>query len=122
MARLSKREARLRRQRRIKKKIRGTSERPRLCVYRSLNHIYAQIIEDTTGRTLASASSVSKNIAPLVGKDGGNKKGAVIVGEAIAKIALSKGIKKVVFDRNGFLYHGRVKELAEAARKSGLEF
>ena len=122
MARLSKREARLRRQRRIKKKIKGTSERPRLCVYRSLKHIYAQIIEDTTGRTLASASSVSKDIAPLVGKDGGNKKGAAIVGEAIAKIALSKGIKKVVFDRNGFLYHGRVKELAEAARKSGLEF
>ena len=122
MARLSKREARLRRKRRIKKKIRGTSERPRLCVYRSLKHIYAQIIEDTTGRTLASASSVSKDIAPLVGKDGGNKKGAAIVGETIAKIALSKGIKKVVFDRNGFLYHGRVKELAEAARKSGLEF
>jgi len=87
-----------------------------------LRHIYAQLIEDTTGRTLASASSLSKDIAHLVGKDGGNKKGAAIVGETIAKIALAKGIKKVVFDRNGFLYHGRVKELAEAARKAGLEF
>jgi len=122
MARLSKEKARLRRKKRIKKKIRGTIERPRLCVYRSLKHIYAQIIEDTTGRTLASASSISKDLVPLIGKDGRNKKGAAIVGEAIAKIALSKGIKKVVFDRNGFLYHGRVKELAEAARKAGLEF
>ncbi len=122
MGRLSKREARLRRKKRIRKKIRGTPERPRLCVYRSLRHIYAQIIDDTTGRTLAAASTLSKDIAPVVGKDSGNKKGAAIVGEAIAKIALSKGIKKVVFDRNGFLYHGRVKALAEAARKAGLEF
>ncbi len=122
MGRLSKREARLRRKKRIRKKIRGTSERPRLCVYRSLRHIYAQIIDDTMGRTLASASTLSKDIAPVVGKDSGNKKGAAVVGEAIARMALSKGIKRVVFDRNGFLYHGRVKELAEAARKAGLEF
>ncbi len=122
MGKLTKREARLRRKKRIRKRIFGTSERPRLCIYRSLKHIYAQIIDDTTGRTLASASSISKDIVSLVGKDGGNKKGAAIVGEAIAKIALSKGIKKVVFDRNGFLYHGRVKALAEAARNTGLEF
>jgi len=122
MGRLSKREARLRRKKRIRKKIFGTPERPRLCVYRSLKHIYAQIIDDTTGRTLAAASSLSKDIASVVGKDGRNKKGAAIVGEAIAKIALSKGIKKVVFDRNGFLYHGRVKTLADAARNAGLEF
>lgn len=122
MGRLSKREARIRRKKRIRKKIFGTPERPRLCVYRSLKHIYAQIIDDTTGRTLAAASSLSKDIAPIIGKDGRNKRGAAIVGEAIAKIALSRGIKKVVFDRNGFLYHGRVKALAEAARNAGLEF
>lgn len=122
MGKFSKREARLHRRKRIKKKIRGTPERPRLCVYRSLRHIYAQIIEDTTGNTLASASSLSKEVASIIGKNGGNKKAAAIVGETIAKIALSKGIKKVVFDRNGFLYHGRVKELAEAARRMGLEF
>ncbi len=122
MGRLSKREARLRRKKRIRKKIFGTPERPRLCVYRSLKHIYAQIIDDTTGRTLVAASSLSKDLRPIIGKDGRNKRGAAIVGEAIAKLALQKGIKKVVFDRNGFLYHGRVKALAEAARKAGLEF
>ena len=115
-------EARLRRKKRVRKKVKGTPERPRLCVFRSLKHIYAQIIDDTTSTTLVEASSVSKDIKEKVGNDGANKKGATIVGKEIARRALEKGIKKVVFDRNGFLYHGRVKALSEAAREGGLEF
>jgi len=115
-------EARLRRKKRVRKKVKGTPERPRLCVFRSLKHIYAQIIDDATSTTLVEASSVSKGIKDKVGNDGGNKKGATIVGKEIARKALEKGIKKVVFDRNGFLYHGRVKALSDAAREGGLEF
>lgn len=115
-------EARIRRKKRVRKKVRGTPDRPRLCVFRSLKHIYAQIIDDTTSTTLVEASSVSKEIREKIGNDGCNKKGAAMVGKEIAERALKKGIKKVVFDRNGFIYHGRVKALSEAAREGGLEF
>ena len=119
---VSRTERRLRRKRRVRKKIKGIPEKPRLCVFRSTQHIYAQIIDDSAGRTLAEASSLSNDLRARIGKDGGNKKGAAVVGSAIGKLALSKGIKNVAFDRNGFLYHGRVKTLSDAARESGLEF
>lgn len=122
MTRFNRVEARLRRKRRVRKKIRGTPERPRLCVFRSSRHIYAQLIDDTTSTTLVEASTLSKELKDKVGEDSGNKKGAEMVGLEIARRALAKGIKKVVFDRNGFLYHGRVKALSEGARKGGLEF
>ncbi|MBW2066537.1 MAG: 50S ribosomal protein L18 [Deltaproteobacteria bacterium] len=122
MIKRSRIKARLTRKKRVRKKVRGTPERPRLSVYRSAKHIYAQIIDDERARTLADASSLSKEIREKVQDKGGNKEGAKIVGEFIAKRALEKGIKKVVFDRNGFLYHGRVKVLAEGAREHGLEF
>ena len=115
------RQARSKRQARVRRNIRGTQERPRLSVFRSSKHIYAQIIEDVTGQTLAAASTVSKDIAKDL-KNSGNVEAAKAVGEAIAKIALDKNIKQVVFDRNGFLYHGRVKALADAAREAGLTF
>ena len=114
--------ARSRRKKRVRKKIRGSAEMPRLCVFRSSKHIYAQIIDDSEGRTLVEASSLSKELAPKIGKKGGNKEGAALLGAAVAERALKKGIKKVVFDRNGFLYHGRVKALSEAARGHGLGF
>ncbi|HIC84684.1 MAG TPA: 50S ribosomal protein L18 [Desulfobacterales bacterium] len=122
MTRFNRVDARLRRKRRVRKKIRGTPERPRLCVFRSSRHIYAQLIDDTTSTTLVEASTLSKELKDKVGEDSGNKKGAEMVGLEIARRALAKGIKKVVFDRNGFLYHGRVKALSEGARKGGLEF
>ncbi len=116
-----KRQARLRRKLRIRKRVFGTPERPRLSVYRSLKHIYAQIIDDTRGHTLVAASTLDKEF-----KENGVKsstvEGARVVGQILAKRALAKGIKKVVFDRNGFKYHGRVKALAEGAREGGLEF
>jgi len=115
-------EARLRRKKRVRKKIRGTAERPRLCVFRSARHIYAEIIDDTSAHTLAEASSLSGEMRQGIGTKGGNKEGAAMVGASIAERALKKGIKKVVFDRNGFLYHGRIKALSEAAREKGLEF
>ena len=119
---VSRTERRLRRKKRVRKKVKGNPEKPRLCVFRSTQHIYAQIIDDSEGRTLAEASSLSDDLRARIGKDSGNKKGAAVVGSAIGKLALSKGIKKVAFDRNGFLYHGRVKALSDAARESGLEF
>ena len=109
---------RLKRHRRVRGKISGTAERPRLNVYRSTNHIYAQIIDDTTGKTLVSASSTEKDF----GMAGGNKEAARKVGELVAKRALEKGIENVVFDRGGYIYHGRVQELAEGAREGGLKF
>ncbi|MFZ0451863.1 MAG: 50S ribosomal protein L18 [Desulfatiglandaceae bacterium] len=115
-------EARLRRKQRVRKKIRGTAGKPRLCVFRSGRHIYAEIIDDTSAHTLVEASSISGNMRQEIGNRGGNKEGAALVGASIAERALEKGIKKVVFDRNGFLYHGRVKALSEAAREKGLEF
>ena len=108
---------RLKRHKRVRAKISGTPERPRLCVYRSLNNIYVQIIDDTCGNTLVSASSVEKDF-----EGGGNKEAAKRVGELAAKRALEKGISEVVFDRGGYLYHGRIQELAEAAREGGLKF
>lgn len=105
-----------RRSNRIRQRVSGTPDRPRLSVYRSLKHIYAQIIDDTTGRTLASASSAAMKTA------GGNVEGAKAVGLAIAEKAKAAGVERVCFDRNGRLYHGRVKALAEAAREGGLEF
>jgi large subunit ribosomal protein L18 len=114
--------ARLRRKKRVRKKIRGTAERPRLCVFRSARHVYAQIIDDTAARTLVEASSLSGDSRSTIGKKGGNKEGAAMVGALIAEDALKQGIKRVVFDRNGFLYHGRIKALSDAAREKGLEF
>ena len=110
--------ARLRRHTRVRGKITGTVQRPRLNVYRSLNHIYAQIIDDVKGVTLVAASSVEKDF----GMAGGNKEAAKKVGELIAKRAAEKGITEVVFARGGYVYHGRVKELAEGAREGGLKF
>ncbi len=118
----SRAEARLRRKKRVRRKVKGTPERPRVSVFRSSKHIYAQIIDDTGAGTLVEASSLAKDIRPQIQNKGGNREGAAIVGECIAKQASGKGIKKVVFDRNGFLYHGRVRVLAEAAREHGLEF
>ena len=109
---------RTKRKKRIRKKISGTSERPRLSVFRSTEHIYAQIIDDTTGRTLAATSSLAKDVS----SDGTKTDQAKAVGEAIAKASQAAGVSKVVFDRNGFLYHGRVRALADAARSAGLEF
>src|SRR6266852_780163 len=103
--------------RRIRRKVRGTTERPRLAVYRSLNHIYAQIIDDEKSRTLASASTTEKT---LRAKTGGNIDAAKRVGQAIAERALAAGVEQVVFDRGGYLYHGRVKALTDAARAGGL--
>jgi large subunit ribosomal protein L18 len=105
---------------RIRAKMTGTAERPRLNVYRSLNHIYTQIIDDATGTTIASASTISKKAEGK--KAGGNVASAKEVGKLIAERAQEKGIKKVVFDRGGYLYHGRIKALADAAREAGLEF
>ncbi|MBN1255680.1 MAG: 50S ribosomal protein L18 [Deltaproteobacteria bacterium] len=112
---------RLRRKLRVRTKVRGTEERPRLTVYRSLKHIYAQVINDITGQTLAAASTLSKELQGTI-KAAGNTEAARVVGALVAQKALERGIKRVVFDRNGFLYHGRIKQLAEAARQKGLEF
>ncbi|MEW6443686.1 MAG: 50S ribosomal protein L18 [bacterium] len=113
--------ARDRRKKRFKDKIRGTSERPRLCVFRSNKHIYAQVVDDLLGKTLAAASSLSKELAGSLEKST-NIAAARQVGTVIARKALDKSIIKVVFDRNGFLYHGRIKALADAAREAGLDF
>ncbi|MGD0683164.1 MAG: 50S ribosomal protein L18 [Terracidiphilus sp.] len=100
---------------RIRRKLAGTAERPRLNIYRSLNHIYAQVIDDQKGETLVSVSSIKM-------KSGGNVAAAKEIGKTVAELAVKQGIKKVVFDRGGYLYHGRVKALADAAREAGLEF
>ncbi len=115
-------ETRLKRKKRIRRKISGSPERPRLTVFKSARHIYAQIIDDSTGKTLLSASTISKDIKANVKGISGNIKGAKLIGEAIAKKGEAKGIKEVVFDRNGFLFHGRVKALADVARENGLKF
>jgi large subunit ribosomal protein L18 len=106
---------------RIRKKLAGTPARPRLAVFRSQSHIYAQLIDDDRGQTLCTASSLDKELRKA-GKRGGNLKAAEAVGQAIAERAKEKGVAAVVFDRGGFLYHGRVKALADAARKAGLKF
>lgn len=116
-----KNEVRKRKHLRVRKKISGTPERPRLCVFRSLSHIYAQVIDDQNGQTLASASTLDKEF-----KDkenfGGNIAGATEVGKLVAQRALAKGIETVVFDRGGYIYHGRIAALAAAAREAGLNF
>jgi len=117
----SKNQARLKRQIRVRKKVRGTPERPRLNVFKSAKHIHAQIIDDTNGVTLAAASTITADVAGELNYTG-NIEAAKKVGAAIAQKALEKDIKTVVFDRNGFLYHGRIKALAEAARENGLAF
>jgi large subunit ribosomal protein L18 len=104
---------------RVRKKVFGTTERPRLCVFRSEKNIYAQIIDDVTQKTLVAASSLEKDFAIKVGS---NKEAAKAVGEVVAKRAIEKGIKAVVFDRGGYIYHGRIQQLAEGAREAGLEF
>jgi len=112
---------RLRRKKRIRKKIAGTTERPRLTVFRSIAHMYAQVVDDTQGKTLVSVSTLSKDVQEKIA--GKNKTDAsLVIGEALAQACVQQGIDKVVFDRNGFLYHGRVKAVAEAARKAGLQF
>lgn len=116
----SKNALRLGKQARIRKKISGTAERPRLCVYKSLNHIYAQIIDDINGRTLAAASTTDKGLKDLESKT--NVEAARQVGVLIAGKAKEKGIASVVFDRSGYKYHGRIAALADAARENGLEF
>ena len=108
------------RHRRIRKRVAGSSERPRLNIYRSLTHIYAQVIDDAQGHTLASASTVDATLKGA--KNGGNIEGAQAVGKLIAERAKAAGVERVVFDRGGYLYHGRVKALADAAREGGLEF
>lgn len=114
--------ARLRRKMRIRKRLSGTPDRPRLAVFRSARHIYAQIIDDTKGVTIVSASSLSPEIRDRLGECKGKKEVAKLVGEHIAKRALEKNVKKVAFDRGGYKYHGRVKALADGARETGLEF
>ena len=121
MAKLTTRQARHRRKKHIRKIVHGTPERPRLCVFRSANHIYAQIIDDENHKTLASASTRQNAIASSLPSTG-NVEAAKAVGKAIAEAAREKQVSKVVFNRNGFLYHGRVKALAEAARDGGLVF
>ena len=109
---------------RQRKRISGTKERPRLSVFRSVTHMYAQVIDDMSGQTLVSASSVEPKLKATFEKkvSGGNLKGAEAIGKAIAERSIEKGIKRVVFDRSGFLYHGRIRAVADAARKAGLEF
>ena len=116
-----KKEARLRRKKRVRKKVIGTSDRPRLSVFRSTRHIYAQVIDDSQGLTIAAASSMEKEVRDA-SKPGDKKAVAVKIGKLIAGRAKEKGISKVVFDRGGFMYHGRVKALSEGAREGGLTF
>ena len=109
---------------RQRKRITGTEQRPRLSVFRSVSHIYAQVIDDLSGKTLVSAASTEPALKATFAKEvrGGNAKGAEAIGKAIAERSIEKGIKRVVFDRGGFLYHGRIRAVADAARKAGLEF
>lgn len=113
--------SRLKRQKRIRKRITGTTERPRLCIFRSSTHIYAQVIDDVTGSTLASASTLDSDFKETNQKSTG-KDSATAIGRLVGARAIEKGISKVVFDRNGFLYHGRIKALSDGAREAGLNF
>jgi large subunit ribosomal protein L18 len=112
---------RQRRAMRVRKRIRGTPERPRLCVFRTHKHVYAQVIDDAAGRTLAAASTLDKDLRGEV-KNGGNKTAAAVIGKAIAERAIAAGVKHVAFDRGSFQYHGRLAALAQAAREAGLQF
>ncbi|OLC61837.1 MAG: 50S ribosomal protein L18 [Ktedonobacter sp. 13_1_40CM_4_52_4] len=117
----AKMQARKIRQRRVRRKVQGTLERPRLSVFRSAKHVYAQIIDDTANHVLVATSSLSKDFR-ATGQSGGNVAGAMLVGQMVAEKALQRGVQQVVFDRNGFLYHGRVKAVALGAREKGLQF
>lgn len=121
LKKVSKNENRLHRHKRVRRKVSGTAQRPRLCVFRSANNIYAQIIDDNARVTLAAASSLDADVKNNTNHTG-NKQAAKLVGQLIAKKAQEKGITEVVFDRGGYLYHGRVQELAEGAREAGLKF
>lgn len=114
--------SRIARHERVRSKVSGTSERPRLCVRRSLKHIYAQIIDDTTGKSLAQVSSTSKEVLAKLSDESTKTDASTAIGEIIASKAKEQGINAVVFDRGGYLYHGRIKAVAEAARSAGLEF
>ena len=115
-------ERKIRKKARIRKKIQGTPNRPRLTVFRSLRHVYAQIIDDSNGKTIVSASSISKDLREQVKSAKSEQEVCKLVGMTAAKLALEQNIKEVVFDRNGFLYHGRVKAVSDGARKAGLIF
>ena len=115
-------ERRIRKKSRIRKKILGTTQRPRLTVFRSLRHVYAQIIDDSNGKTIVSASSLSKELRDQVKAAKSEQEVCKLVGMTAAKLAMEQNIKEVVFDRNGFLYHGRVKAVADGAREGGLKF
>ncbi len=118
---ISRQISRLKRQKRIRKRVKGTPERPRLCVFRSADHIYAQVIDDDNGTTLVAASTLDTEFKGADEKVTG-KDAAVIIGKLVGKRAIDKGISQVVFDRNGFLYHGRVQALSDGAREAGLKF
>lgn len=118
MAQFERGPARQRRHRRVRGRVSGTAQRPRLCVYQSLRHVYAQLVDDQTGHTLAAASTQESSL----GAKGSNRESAAVVGRAIGERASKAGIARVVFDRGGYLYHGRVQALADAAREAGLEF
>mgnify|MGYP001589861284 FL=1 len=120
MSVMTRAELRIRRHLRMRRKVLGTSERPRLAVFRSLNHIYCQVVDDTKGRTLLALSSLSPDLKKALPKGGGNRAAAELLGKNLAERALKVGIQRVVFDRGGFRYHGRVMALADAARKGGL--
>ncbi|RTZ97638.1 MAG: 50S ribosomal protein L18 [Deltaproteobacteria bacterium] len=123
MGKLSfKKDARLKRMKRIRKKITGTPDRPRLCVFRSSKHIYAQVVDDTTGKTLVAAGSVEKQVRGMLDEVKGKIAMAELVGKTIGERAMAQGIKKVVFDRSGYQYHGRIKAVSDGARKVGLTF
>jgi len=122
MSKLSRKQQTQKRHRRLRRHIIGTSDRPRLAVFRSNNHIYAQVIDDDAQNTLCSASTVDKELRTGLDANGGSCDASVAVGELVAKRAIAKGIQQVVFDRGGNLYHGRVKALADAAREAGLQF
>ncbi len=121
---VTKEDRRVRIKLRLRKRVHGRGERPRLSVFRSVGHMYVQVVDDLRGETIAAASTIEPTVkaAMTSGVRGGNKAGAELVGRTIAERLLAKGIKKVVFDRNGFLYHGRVRAVADAARQAGLEF
>ena len=121
ITRIDKNADRINRHRRVRKKVSGTAECPRLCVYRSLNHIYTQIIDDVKGNTLVACSTVEKSVMEMV-KDLSKTEAAKVVGQEVAKRALAKGIEVVVFDRGGYIYTGRVESVADGAREAGLDF
>ncbi|MCL6566914.1 MAG: 50S ribosomal protein L18 [Acidobacteriia bacterium] len=121
MRKISRNAHRLRIHRRVRRRVAGTADRPRLAVFRSLKHIYAQVIDDRTGRTLVSASTLDRQVRQQV-RNGGNVAAAKIVGRVVAERARAAGIERVVFDRGGYKYHGRVQALADAAREAGLQF